>query len=323
MTITVSALIKSAAVSVLGVSIPLTFPQSNLSSAFAGFIGGASAATVFSQSTSSRKKEEEDTLSVEQTVLAIEDKAIAIPSIQKEEHTAISEAKNNIAALLKQKGIEIIEHRTDKAEDELFDSIAIYLSKRYSLLEKLQKVIKASIVKKTDFTFNLYGKSQQEIQSCTQYCNKLYRATLLSHYYYDKRKKIIRGNVQRRGDIIQFLNGGWFERAILNQVKEKFAEAETEFLVNPHLEFANGDRFELDILFLAEGELFWIECKTGNHYNDCLPKYCQHGEKLGVAKENAFLVGLGLSDCDAERWTKLWTITVVNPEGLSVKISRA
>lgn len=321
MTITASTLVKSAAASVLGLSIPLTLHQSNLGSAFAGFVGGATAATVVSKSASCKEEDTLDTLSVENAAaLIVDDESIDISELQQQPQ--ILPPKNDLAALLEQRGIKIFKQRQARAEDE-FDPIAIYLGKRYSLLEKLQKAVKASIAHKTNFSFNLQGKSQEQIQVCTQYCNKLYRSTLLSHYYYDKRRKIIRGNVQRRGDIIQFLNGGWFERAILNQVKENFAEAETEFLVNPHLEFANGDRFELDILFLANGELFWIECKTGNHYNDCLSKYCQHGEKLGVAKENAFLVGLGLSDRDAAKWTKLWTITVVNPEGLSAKISRA
>ncbi len=71
--------------------------------------------------------------------------------------------------------------------------------------------------------------------------------------------------MQLRGDIIQFLNGGWFERATLSQVKEKCAECENvEFLVNPHLKFTNSDRFELDILFLVDNQLFRIECKTGD-----------------------------------------------------------
>jgi hypothetical protein len=39
-----------------------------------------------------------------------------------------------------------------------------------------------------------------------------------------------------------------------------------------------------------------------------------------VEKERAFLVGLDLSDRDAERWTKLWTITVVNQQGLANKL---
>ncbi len=227
---------------------------------------------------------------------------------------------NNLISLLEEKGIKVIEYYKIRESDRIFDPIACYLEKRYSVLKKLHRKIKASIAKKTSFSFNLHGKTQHEIQSCTQYCTELHRATLLSRYYYDKRRKIIHGTVQHRGDVIQFLNGGWFERAILSRVKEKLAKCQkVEFLVNPLLKFANNDRFELDLLFLADNQLFWIECKTGNHYNDCLPKYCQHREKLGVAKENAFLVGLELSDQDANNWNKLWAITVVNTDGLLKK----
>ncbi len=316
MTITTSVVTKSLAVSILGISIPLTLSQSNFGSAFAGFVGGATAATVVSKSTDSRKKNKKEEIStlVQPTTLELEDKPIDISTLIE---PSTSKEQLNLATLLGQQGISVIESRRPQAKDEVLDPIAVYLGKRYSLVEKLQRKIKASIAHQKDFTFNLKGKSQQEIQSCTQYCNMLDRASLLAKYHYDKRKKIIRGSVQRRGDIINFLNGGWFERAVLHSVKEKFADAdEIEFLVNPQLKFANGDRFELDIICLAKNQLFWIECKTGNNYNDCLPKYCSHGKKLGVPKENAFLVGLGLSDRDAEKWTKLWSITVVNPEGL-------
>lgn len=322
MTITASALTKSVIVSVFGLTIPLTLHQSNLGSAFAGFIGGATAGIVASKSSNSRSKEEETTSTSHDVVTLVTDtpeEELSIASTQ--ESDLDSTPDNKLVSLLEQKGITVIKDRQLQEEDELLDPIASYLGKRYPILQKLHSRIKASIADKSSFSLNLYGKTQQEIQSCTQYCNKLYRATLLSHYHYDKRKKIIRGTVQRRGDIIQFLNGGWFERATLSQVKEKFAECQNlEFLVNPHLKFANGDRFELDILFLVDNELFWIECKTGDRYNDCLAKYCQHRQKLGVTKERAFLVGLGLSEQDAEKWTKLWTITVVNPDGLVSKL---
>ena len=247
---------------------------------------------------------------------AVHSKETVIPA-----NTLSTEVQNtSLLSLLQPRGIELIQHRQPQPEDELFDPIAKYLSKNYSTLEKLHRQIKASISKKTNFSYKLYGKSQEEIQCCTQYCNNLYRATLLSRYHYDKRKKVIYGNVQHRGDIIQFLNGAWFERAVAAKVGEIFADKKVAYFINPHLRFKNGNRFELDLLFVVDGLLYWIECKTGNHYNDCLPKYCQHREALGVPKERAFLVGLGLSDRDAEKWTKLWSITVVNPAGLEARL---
>jgi hypothetical protein len=235
MTITASALTKSLITSVLSLSLPLTLNSNNIGSVIAGFVGGAAAATVANKSVNSSKKKQ-STLPINEGVTTESvdsDRSL----ITQPESPSICD-RTQLITLLEQKGIEVIKHRQSQENDELLDPIANYLGKHYSVLQKIHSRIKASIANKTQFFLNLSGKSQQEIQCCTQYCNYLYRATLLSHYYYDKRRKIIQGTVQRRGDIIQFFNGGWFERAIFSQIKEKFAECEdVEFLINPHLKF--------------------------------------------------------------------------------------
>lgn len=318
---------KSLIAVIVSISLPLIFNINNLGTAIAGLVGGASAATVVNKSSSSKKKNEE----LDSSVNNAESLVVDTENIDEEAAITLQNAlpqdtqshSNRVIILLEKKGIEVIQHRQILDSDKLLDSIACYLGKHYAVLEKVHSKIKASIINKTGFTYNLYGKSQQEIQSCTFYCNKLYRAKILHHYYYDKRKKIIRGIAQWCNEITQFLNGGWFERATLGQIKEKIAECQDlEFLVNPHIIFTNGDRFELDILFLVDKQLFWVECKTGKHsnYKDCLPKYCLHRQRLGVAKENAFLVGLGLSEEIVSRWMNLWDITVVNQDGLLEKI---
>ena len=340
---------------ILSVFLPLTLNIKNPAPAISGFIGGATAATLVNKSSSSSKQNNEielptlvekplDSLSVkpetivskpsnpnerefpleiatqEVEVIEVEEDLLQTPPDSQLPET--KKVSNTLISLLDEKGIETIKHYEPQESDRALDPIACYLRKHYSILKNLHRKIKASIANKTDFSFKLDNNTQQETQICTQFCSDLYRASLLSEYYYDKRRKNIYGTVQHRGDIIQFLTGGWFERAVLSQVKKKLALCDNvEFLVNPHVKFANGDRFELDLLFLLDNQLFWIECKTGNHYNNCLSRYCEHRKKLGVSKEKAFLVGLELPDRDAENWTSLWSITVVNPDGLEEKLT--
>lgn len=150
----------------------------------------------------------------------------------------------------------------------------------------------------------------------------LNQSGLLASYIY--KNKVIRGRVQpNRGDFIQFLNGGWFERYVYHQLAPKLAQnGQVDCLVNPHLKFPNGDKFELDLLFVVDRRFLWVECKTGNHYSDCLPKYCQHGQILDIEKERAFLVGLGLSKNEAKKWTAGWSITVVNENNFLSTINK-
>ena len=323
MIITASTLTKSFIAFVISFSLPLILNLNKTNSVIISFLGGAATATVANKSVNSNKKKQsilpiDEATTLVNTDSAYSDLSLITPQVPQLESISNSD---RLIALLKQKDLTVIKHRQSQEEDELLDPIANYLGKNYSGLQKIHNRIKASISNKTKFSFNLHGKSQLEIQCCTQYCHNLYGATLLSHYYYDKRRKIIYGTVQRRSDIIQFLEGGWFERAIVSQVKDKFDDCkQAEYLVNPHLEFGNGDRFELDILFLIDSQLYWIECKTGNHYKDHLPKYCQHRKVLEIDKKKSFLVCSELSDADAKKLTKLWTITIVNQEGLASKL---
>jgi hypothetical protein len=132
------------------------------------------------------------------------------------------------------------------------------------------------------------------------------------------------GSVFNRPDIRQFLNGGWFERFVYQQVSKKLAkQGKVDCLINPHVRFPNGDVSELDLLFLVDNQPLWVECKSGNHWNECLPKYCQRRELLGIDKKRALLVSLELNESSANDKTRMWEITVTNAAQLLSKVDEA
>lgn len=200
--------------------------------------------------------------------------------------------------------------------DIIFNNLAVYLGERYSSLGDLHTQIKRSITTQSHCGFSLLNKSQQDILNCTQFCSKLNDYSLLSMYNYSKSKKLIQGALQRRGDVTKFLNGEWFERFVYHQVSKLLSSQRlnSECMMNPILAFPNGDRFELDLVFMIEGRPLWIECKTGNNYNTCLERYSTHRKILGVPKERAILVILGISKEQTKNLTNLWDITVANTD---------
>ena len=51
----------------------------------------------------------------------------------------------------------------------------------------------------------------------------------------------------------------------------------------------NGNDFELDVVFLINGEIYWVEGKTGN-YQHYINKYSHVANMLNLDKNHSFLV---------------------------------
>ena len=120
--------------------------------------------------------------------------------------------------------------------------------------------------------------------------------------------------------------GKWFERFVYRKVAD-FLMAQSlayKCLMNAQVKFANDDRYELDFLFLVEGEPVWIECKTSAGQNtNYLDKYSGHAKRLGIPKSRALLVILDLEKSQATEWTNLWGVKVVTKDDLIPAFSEA
>lgn len=57
-----------------------------------------------------------------------------------------------------------------------------------------------------------------------------------------------------------FANGGWLEHLVFDVVKKLTAVKNP--VLNAHVEDANGNKNELDVVFLSRNRLFIVECKT-------------------------------------------------------------
>lgn len=218
-------------------------------------------------------------------------------------------------AWLKTRGISVENHSQYNLDaDPIFNKIALHLGKHYSNLAELYHELKKSANSGRASRVDLQNKTQTDVSNFTNFCTMLEQSSLLSEYKYFRAEKMIRANVQNRGDIKNFFTGFWFERYIYQTVSQIVIDKNLVHtcLINPQIQFANGNRFELDLLFLIEGQPLWIECKTGKEYNAHLQKYSQHRNALGIPKERSLLVILDIPETQTIDLTKLWNMTVVN-----------
>ncbi len=217
--------------------------------------------------------------------------------------------------------VQVTTYRQPAEVDVVFDRLALFLGERYGSLAPLLKKIKVAIQTGSRFRLSLADRTQTDIANCTQFCRMLKDDSFLSYYYYSPLDKVIQAAPQRT--FTNFFNGDWFERFVYRKVSDLLTanDWQYEYLINPDVVLPNTNKFGLDLLFLAEQEPLWIECKTGQDYTAFLERYSNHRKSLGITKERSFLVILDISESQTIDLTNLWDITVVNRDNFLNQIS--
>lgn len=222
------------------------------------------------------------------------------------------------------KGITVKNYREQSAADTVFDQLAVFLGERFRNLSRVHELIRRNLSTGSSFTLNLSSSLQEEIADSTQFCTMLSSYAFLSSYKYNKYTKTIYAAPQRVGKVINFFTGGWFERYIYLRILSLLSQNRLEFtcLLNPQITFPNGDDFELDLLFLIDGQPLWMECKTGD-YQAYIAKYSDARKLLFVPKSRAILVILGIPNDLTANLTNLYDVTVANENNFLERVCDA
>lgn len=222
------------------------------------------------------------------------------------------------------KGITVKNYREQSAADTVFDQLALFLGERFKNLSRVHEFIRRSLSTGSSFTLNLSSSRQEEIADSTKFCTMLSSYAFLSSYKYNKFTKTIYAAPQRVGKVINFFTGGWFERYIYLRILSLLSQNRLEFtcLLNPQITFSNGDDFELDLLFLIDGQPLWVECKTGD-YQVYIAKYSDARRLLSIPKSRAILIILGIPNDLTASLTNLYDITVANEDNFLERVCAA
>ncbi|AFZ45186.1 hypothetical protein PCC7418_3064 [Halothece sp. PCC 7418] len=210
-------------------------------------------------------------------------------------------------------GITVQNYHIPDENEEIFNKLATYLGDKYSDLSYFYIQLKRSFSKGQNLSVNLASRSKTEITYTTQFCNRMSDYAFLSSYQYDRKNKMLYASPQKKGLVINFITGGWFERFVYLSLCQLLQENDQVYqsILNPQIVLQNGEDFELDILFLVKNKPFWIECKTGDYQNHVM-KYSRMRSVLSIPKECSLLVILGIREQLTQELTTLHDIYVAN-----------
>lgn len=195
---------------------------------------------------------------------------------------------------LKQADISVKTYPKREEEKEELNNLAKFMGSRFQNIKRIYSIIKSSLNTQRDIHLNLKNAPQKEIADSCQFCTLLHNIAFLSNYRYERSPKFqIYATANTIPQAINFLTGHWLEIYVKVVVLERIyalnRPVQYTYLINPQIILPNGNDFELDLLFLIDNELYWIEAKTGN-YQNYIHKYSQVADIIGIEQSHALLL---------------------------------
>lgn len=234
-------------------------------------------------------------------------------------------APEPIRQFLEARGIRIQTVPQPEPRDEVIDSLSEFLGSRYSALRETLALIKQRMQATGSFSQRLEGRPAEEISSICQFCHRLHELAFLSDYRYRKSPRFLLHATVSSSPVAQrFFSGQWLERYILiaarRLIESAFPSAFHCWLLNPQVILPNGTNFEFDVLVWIEGELFWIEAKTGE-YQQYVEKYSRVA-RLMEPNVHPFMVLTEVAPPVCEHLSSLFRMRVCNLEMFAEHFAR-
>lgn len=233
---------------------------------------------------------------------------------------------NPLIEYLQQRRVTIKTLCRTPTSDRILDSLAHFIATRYESVRPLVLELKRKQGTGGLIHLDLTDKPSPVVSDVCQLATRLRDLAFLSHYHYSgSPRRELYARPSRDPVAINFFTGGWLERYVRQRVLTTFAARNPAvplyFLCNPQVLLPNGRDFELDLLVKFGPSVYWFEMKTGEH-RTFLDKYSSVADMLGLPAERCVLV---LSEAPAHtvaNLTRLYSLTVVNLEGMGDYLSK-
>jgi len=245
------------------------------------------------------------------------DAATATIAPESEEPEPVSSVQDitKLKEFLAVRNITLKSLQAESASDEILDKLALFIGKRFETVRTILDLIKSNMNSGIGFGLNLKNMSQQSVADITNLCTNLYSIAFLTAYRYQKSPSFqLYATPSTSPRALNFFSGQWLERFVKTQVVALAQSAALQFsyICNAQIALPNGDDFELDMLFEAAGEVFWLEAKSGD-YQRHIEKYSKMAKVMGLNRSHTLMVlaDARIDDNIARTLSNLFNMTVV------------
>lgn len=235
-----------------------------------------------------------------------------------------------IQELLDRQGFTLLSTESVDETTVAIDKLAMHMGTHFIHIAPLMQIIKRNMATGKPISLSLKSHSEAAIASITNMCVQMYRLHMLSSHRYERSPvKLLSITPSTSGAAQGYLSGGWLERYVLQAVLAAQAEAARRLgkpvaldcLLGVKIALPNGSKGELDLLFHVDGEVYWVEAKSGDH-NGYLDKYSSLRKLLGINAERALVVLSDVSPEDAAYLSRAHKLSVLSIESFVPHVRR-
>lgn len=224
------------------------------------------------------------------------------------------------------RGISIKTIPPEQESDETLDKIALFIGNRFESVKSVLDSIKVNMNTGRAFSLNLRNETQRTVADITNLCKNLHNIAFLTEYRYQKSPAYqLHATPSTSPRALNFYSGQWLERFVKTQVVSLLRSKSLEFsyICNAQISLPNGDDFELDMLFETQGQVFWLEAKTGD-YRKHIDKYSKMSKIIGLDRSHTFMILTddAVTDNLARDLGNLFGMTVVRIEKFAEQLTK-
>lgn len=234
---------------------------------------------------------------------------------------AIKERQHIIEEFLTSRKITIKHIPFEEEGNEIQDKISIFMGNKYNLIKPFIDQVKLKMNSGGTIRMDLKNEAQEKISAICQLAHNLYEIAFLEEFTYLRSPKYLLFATPNRIPVaLNFFSGKWLEKFIKNQIvsliKQVNPNLKFSYISNPQIELPNKDDFELDFLLEVEGEIFWVEAKTGD-YQRYVGKYSKTRKTLDLDANHSFMILTDITESGAVALKGLFGMNVVKIEKFS------
>lgn len=195
---------------------------------------------------------------------------------------------------LKKHQVLVFEGQDDYGQNEAFEHLSRHIGQHFELLAHFYEKMKRAVATGKTSRIDIDNYSEQERSAAVQLGTLLYRHGMLKDFYYHRSpKRQLRVIPNKDGEIQQFLTGGWLEIYVVwllsRRLRACMSSSKYQVLYNVKGTLPDGREFESDLMACIDGQLLWLECKTGQ-WQDYSARFRGLVKTFGTDRKGAGLV---------------------------------
>ncbi|MBL8616774.1 MAG: hypothetical protein JNM72_14270 [Deltaproteobacteria bacterium] len=211
-----------------------------------------------------------------------------------------------LRAWLGRRGVTVQREKGAAIEEEALLPIARFIGTQYERVKLVIDALKRGSAEGTVQSVSLKEQAPAVVTCSTHLSHQLHELALIEAFKYHRAPAYqLHLTPSRLPTAVYFITGGWLElyvrAVVLKALRAAHPEGAFSLLENLQVTLPTGEDFELDLLFEVEGEVWWVEMKSGG-FQRHIAKYNRISRLLRLPPSRCFMV---LCEANAEVCAKL------------------